>query len=102
VTPQPDLPEGLELVRTTDVFDNETVPAGLLRAHQVAKDVWGRLVVFEGSIGFVFEDSPDDLISVRAGERMVIPPQRRHHVTVDGPVSFAVEFHRRPSSAGAP
>jgi len=26
----------LVLTRTTDVFDNDTVPAGLLRAHRVA------------------------------------------------------------------
>lgn len=38
------LPNGLELARTTDVFDNDTVPAGLLRAHRVANGTWGRLV----------------------------------------------------------
>ena len=32
---QPCLPDGLEHVRTTDTFDNDTVPAGLLRAHRV-------------------------------------------------------------------
>ncbi|MCB0991196.1 MAG: DUF1971 domain-containing protein, partial [Acidimicrobiales bacterium] len=42
---QPCLPDGLEHVRTTDIFDNDTVPAGLLRAHRVADGVWGRLVV---------------------------------------------------------
>ena len=40
---QPQLPDGLEHVRTTDVFDNTTVPAGLLRAHRVADGVWGRV-----------------------------------------------------------
>lgn len=94
----PELPEGVVLVRTTDVFDNHTVPKGLLRAHQVARDVWGRLVVHAGTMGFVFEDEADAPISLGAGDTMVIPPQRPHHVELDGPVSFAVEFHRRPSS----
>jgi len=93
-----ELPAGFVLVRTTDVFDNTTVPAGLLRAHQVARDVWGRLVVHAGSLRFVFEDEPGNPITIDAGEHMVIPPQRPHHVELDGPVSFAVEFHRRRSS----
>jgi tellurite resistance-related uncharacterized protein len=92
------LPEGLVLVRTTDVFDNQTVPKGLLRAHQIARDVWGRVVVHSGTIGFVFEDEPEAPLSLGAGETLVIPPQQPHHVELDGPASFAVEFHRRPSS----
>jgi tellurite resistance-related uncharacterized protein len=37
------LPDGLVLDRTTDEFDEHTVPAGLLRDHRVAAGVWGRL-----------------------------------------------------------
>ncbi len=92
----PELPEGLELVRTTDVFDNDSVPAGLLRAHRVAEGVWGRLVVHTGSVTFVFEDAPDDPITVEAGRSQVIPPGRRHHVELPDPATFAVEFHRAP------
>ncbi len=95
----PVLPEGLELVRTTDVFDDESVPAGLLRAHRVAKGVWGRLVVHTGSVTFVFEDAPDDPITVEAGRSVVIPPERRHHVELPEPATFAVEFHRAPEQA---
>ena len=52
------MPDGLELVRTTDVFDQDSVPAGLLRAHRVADGVWGRLVVHSGAVTFVFDDEP--------------------------------------------
>jgi tellurite resistance-related uncharacterized protein len=89
------LPEGLELVRTTDVFDNDTIPAGLLRAHRVADGVWGRLVVHAGAVRFVFEDQTDRPITVAAGDNVVIPPQRPHHVELDGPAHFLIEFHRR-------
>jgi tellurite resistance-related uncharacterized protein len=95
----PVLPDGLELVRTTDVFDNESVPAGLLRAHRVAKGVWGRLVVHTGSVVFVFEDAPGDPVTVDAGRSVVIPPERRHHVELAGPATFLVEFHRAPEPA---
>lgn len=92
----PVLPEGLDLVRTTAVFDNDSVPAGLLRAHRVASGVWGRLVVYSGSVTFVFEDDTGDPIIVDAGGSVVIPPGRLHHVALPGPATFVVEFHRAP------
>ncbi len=102
---EPVIPEGSELERTTDVFDNNTVPAGLLRAHRVAKGIWGRLVVHSGSVTFVFEDKADQPISVSAGEHVVIPPARPHHLELDQPSTFAVEFYRPPppdASVNAP
>ncbi len=88
------IPEGFTLARTTSVFDCDTVPAGLLRAHRVAEGVWGRLLVHDGQVRFVFEDAPDEPIAVVAGGAVVIPPSRYHHVELDGPVRFSVEFYR--------
>jgi tellurite resistance-related uncharacterized protein len=88
------LPDDLELMRTTPVFDEGTVPGGLLAAHRVAGGVWGRLVVHSGALVFVFEDDPDRGRSVAAGESVVIPPERPHHLVVDEPVTFTIEFHR--------
>ncbi len=88
------LPEGLSLVRTTPLFDQDSVPAGLRRAHKVADDVWGRLVVSAGSLVFVFEDQPGAPLAVAAGEHVIIPPGRPHHLEFDGEASFVVEFHQ--------
>jgi len=99
ITGSPVLPEGLDLVRTTDVFDEANHPGGLLRAHRVADGVWGRLVVHSGALGFVFEDQSDRQLSVGAGESVVIPPARLHHVEFTGPVTFAIEFRRQPETA---
>lgn len=95
------IPKNAVLTRTTDVFDNQSVPAGLLRAHRVAKNNWGRLVVHAGSIRFVFEDEPEHAITVTATDTIVIPPGRLHHVELDGPVEFVVEFYQRPKIAEA-
>lgn len=91
-----ELPTGLRLARTTPEFDETTVPSGLLGAHRVAEGVWGRLVVRTGSLRFVFEDDPQAGRTVSAGGHVVIPPGREHHLELGGPVTFAVEFHRRP------
>ena len=56
MTDLPQLPEGLVHVRTTDVFDEQSHPAGLRRAHRVADGVWARLVVHTGGLTFVFDD----------------------------------------------
>lgn len=88
------MPAGLQLARTTEVFDRDSAPAGLLRAHRIAEGVWGRLVVHTGRLNFVFDDDPDHPFDVGAGDSVVIPPGRRHHVELGGPVTFVVEFHR--------
>ena len=89
----PQLPAGLSLARTTDIFDNDTVPPGLLRAHRIAEGVWGRLVVHSGSLDIVFEDA-DGAITLTEGDTQAIPPGRPHHVSMTGPASFAVAFYR--------
>jgi tellurite resistance-related uncharacterized protein len=94
---QPCLPDGLEHVRTTDTFDNDTVPAGLLRAHRVAEGVWGRLVVHSGAVNFVFDDEPEHPITVSAGDTVAIPTARQHHLELHEAATFAVEFHRLPN-----
>ena len=89
------LPAGLEHVRTTPVFDQDSAPAGLLATHRIATGVWGRLVVHSGSLTFRFEDRPEDGRLVTPHEPMVIPPDRPHRVEFDDdPVRFAIEFHR--------
>ena len=98
----PGLPAGLEHVRTTAVFDNMTVPSGLLRGHRVADGVWGRLVVHTGCVTFVFDDEPEHPITVSAGGDAVIPAGRQHHLELEEPSTFAIEFHRTPTAMGLP
>jgi RND superfamily putative drug exporter len=95
--PSSELPAGLVLVRTTPVFDNDTVPAGLLNSHQVAVGVWGRLVVHTGCVGFVFDDASDQELAIDAGCDVVIPPTQLHHVVLKDAATFVVEFYRQPT-----
>jgi tellurite resistance-related uncharacterized protein len=97
-----ELPEGLVLARTTDVFDNDAVPAGLLRAHRVADNVWGRLVVHTGAVRFVFDDDAARPIDLTAGGTVIIPPARLHHLELREPSTFSVEFWKRPAPEDPP
>lgn len=89
----PELPAGLVLVRQTPVFTDLTTPAGLRRAHRVAVGVWGRLLVLEGRVRFVFEDLPATSHELHAGDAIVIPPDVAHRVEPAAGCRFVVEFH---------
>ena len=90
----PVLPADLRFARVTTEFTEQSVPAGLLHAHRTAPGVWGHLVVRDGTVGFVFDDDPDNQLTVRSGDTVAIQPQRPHHVVPVGAVRFAVEFYR--------
>lgn len=94
MTDHGELPDGSALDRVTDEFTAASVPAGLLRAHRVATGVWGRLVLHAGSLTFVWEDGDEGGVELVAGDRMVIPPDTRHHVEPGPDARFRVEFHR--------
>lgn len=69
------LPTGLTLQRTTDEFAASSAPNGLLRAHRVARGVWGRLRVIEGQLRFVWEQ-PDagDPLDLYGGKSVITRP----------------------------
>jgi tellurite resistance-related uncharacterized protein len=88
------LPDDVDLRRTTDELDAESVPAGLLRAHHLAPDVWGLLRVSAGEVVFVWEDDSTPDVRLVAGDSLVIPPEVHHHVEPAPDARFQVEFHR--------
>ena len=89
-----ELPDGLEVVRTTAVWDEHTLPDALRRDHRVASGVWGRIRVDEGALRFVAETDPPTDVTLAAGDTQPIPPDVPHHVEPLGQVRFVVEFLR--------
>jgi tellurite resistance-related uncharacterized protein len=92
------MPTDLELAHTSKEFTDRTVPPGLLRAHQLASDVWGRLCVRSGHVLFSFEASSNDPIVVSEGGHVDIPPDVRHHVEPQADARFVIEFYRAATS----
>ena len=89
-----DLPPGLEAYRRTPTFDQDSVPAGLRRAHHTKAGVWGRIVVEEGALLYrILEPEVEEQV-LRPGEPGVVEPTIRHEVAPQGPVRFYVEFLR--------
>lgn len=94
-----ELPDDLEVVRTTETWDEGTMPAGLRRAHRVAAGRWARLRVEEGELRFRAQTEPVIDVVVDAHAPQAIPPEVEHEVEASGPVRFFVEFLRPAGAA---
>ena len=89
------LPDDCEAYRRLGPFTAATLPLGLLRAHALKQGCWGVLAVEAGSVAFVWEDAPDGPIRLDAGDSIVIPPERRHHLAVDSEFMLAIGLYRQ-------
>ena len=88
-------------VRTSAVWDEWTVPAGLRRAHRVAAGTWGRIVVDSGRLRFAAATTPPIDAELEAGSTQGIPPEVIHEVEPLGAVRFSVEFFAVDRTGGA-
>ncbi len=94
----PELPPGLVAYRRTPVFDQETIPAGLLREHRTRPGTWGLITVLEGRLRFRLLDPPSQAM-LSPGTPGIVAPAQPHEVAPDGPVKFFVEFYRASDAA---
>lgn len=90
-----DLPESVVKYSASPVFNETTVPAALLKDHKVKDGVWGRLIVFCGSIEYIIPDVKMIIKTVTPSNHAIIEPEILHHVNLIGPVEFQVEFYRQ-------
>ncbi|MEM7410021.1 MAG: DUF3565 domain-containing protein [Myxococcota bacterium] len=90
------LPRAVEPYKRTPEFDADSVPAGLTRDHRTAAGVWARIVVLEGSLGYVPDAASDVRHTLTPETPGIVVPELTHHVVPDGPVRFFVEFLRVP------
>lgn len=93
------LPDDCEAYRRLGPFTAATLPPGLLRAHALKPGCWGVLTVAAGGIDFVWEDAPDRPIRLGVGDNIVIPPERRHHIAVDGDFTLEIGLYRQSQSS---
>lgn len=90
------LPEGLVAYRRTPEFSQDTLPAALRTRHATKAEVWGRILVREGTLRYrILEPEPE--VHLLSPERPgVVEPEVPHEVEPVGAVRFCVEFLRRP------
>lgn len=87
-----ELPDGLATGRRTPTFDQDSVPAGLLRDHTTRPGTWGRIVVEAGLLRYHVPglSSVSDLDPHSPG---TVVPEVPHRVELLGPVRFHLQFY---------
>lgn len=88
------LPEGAVKAGETPVMNQDNVFPGILEKHMAPKGKWGRVVVIEGTLEYVWEDTPEEMFTIAPEHPLVIEPERYHHVVLTGGVEFKVEFYK--------
>lgn len=88
------IPTHCTFYRKTPTFDEATVPAGLLKAHQTRAGVWGRIVVLEGTLTYRILEPVTEEHTLTPELSGIVEPQVHHEVQATGKVRFFVEFHR--------
>lgn len=89
------LPAGVVSYKRTAEFTEDTIPAGLLKAHSTKEGIWGLIQVIRGRLLYRVVDKRRvnhemDLSSNVPG---VVEPGILHELQAAGPVRFFVEFY---------
>ena len=91
-----ELPDGLTTLGRAGPWDQDSLPAGLLRAHRTAEGRWGRLRVHDGAVDFQFESEgapPAPVLHLGRGSEQPIPPGAPHRLIPTGePFRLELEF----------
>jgi tellurite resistance-related uncharacterized protein len=98
------LPDGAEHYRSTAVFTEATVPAGLLADHSTKDGVWGSISVLSGKLRYLVSDPLRETLSILLEPHSpagVIEPTILHRVEPVGSVAFQVDFFRVPDSTAS-
>jgi tellurite resistance-related uncharacterized protein len=94
-------PEARTAYKRTPVFDQDSIPAGLLREHRTKPDVWALIHVLEGRLLYRILDPPGEQ-TLSPGTAGLVRPGQPHEVAPLGPVRFFVEFHADEPPQGSP
>jgi hemoglobin len=84
--------------RVTPIFDAESLPAALRRAHSTKPDVWGIIRVLEGALHYRIEDDSSAAVVLTPSNPGFIQPGQLHSVAPIGAMKMRVEFYDRAPS----
>jgi tellurite resistance-related uncharacterized protein len=89
-----ELPASVAAYKRTPTFTEDSVPKGLLKAHQTKAGTWGKIVVLEGHLAYKVLESGVQEERLSIDHFGVVEPEVLHEVRPEGTVKFYVEFYR--------
>lgn len=88
------LPNDVVSYKRTPEFSEDSVPKGLLNAHQTKAGTWGKIVVLEGALRYRILEPETEVTDLTPDRYGVVEPTVLHDVEPLGSVRFFVEFYR--------
>lgn len=88
------LPNSVKSYSKSPEFTEETIPAGLLKAHQTKAGTWGKINVSEGELLYRILEPEREEIILSSEKFGVVEPTVLHEVQATGKVRFHVEFFK--------
>lgn len=88
------LPSDVVPYKRTPIFDEQSVPKGLLNEHQTKESVWGKIVILDGKLQYTINEPEKESIILDPDNVGIVEPTIRHEVKPLGKVRFFVEFHK--------
>lgn len=88
------IPDTCQPYKRTPLFDEASVPPGLLKSHQTKAGTWGKIVVVEGKLRYRILEPELEVHVLDSDCFGVVEPEVLHEVELMGKVSFYVEFYR--------
>lgn len=92
----PEIPERVEVYKTTREYTEATIPEGMLRDHRTRAGTWGRIVIREGKLLYSLAEPRGSGWILRPGIDGAIAPGVAHWIAPHGKVRFVIEFLRAP------
>ncbi len=89
-----DFSDNLIKYKETPVFNEHNVPTTLLKSHNTKRGIWVKLIVWDGAVDLAFEIGEREIVTVNAGDNVIIEPQVPHHLKITGKVNLYLEFYR--------
>ena len=81
--------------RSTPIFDEESLPAGLRSRHNTKAGVWGVIRVIEGRLRLRYLEPVSEMV-LEAGRPGLVLPEQPHEVEPLGAMRMQVDFYDQP------
>ena len=89
-----EIPASATSYKKTPEFTEETVPAGLLKAHQTKEGIWAKINITEGKLRYRILEPEYEEVLLSTKRVGVVEPTILHDVEPEGKVRFHLEFFR--------
>lgn len=88
------IPNGFTKYKQSKIFNEKTIPQGLLKNHQTLEGVWGEITILSGEIIYVIQSNTKERIKLNSETLGIIEPKAPHYLIPMGNVKFFIAFYK--------